>query len=998
MEQKRYKTDVFISYKHADLDMMVSNWLQKNIEHYRIPKDIQIKSGKKSISKVFRDVEDLSVGNDLGKEIENQLQNSEFLIVVCSPNAKKSEWVNREIRTFLKHHPSENILPIIIEGEPEEAFPEALLQLGEPFAADVRADDQKKVMAKLKNEYIRLMAPILYCSYDELVQRNRRYQYQRLLIISSIILVALSGFSGYAIYQNYRTNLALKNSQISESKYLASQAGELFASNDYVSAMELNLKALPSYKGERPIVPEALYNLTSALGLYQDHLYDPDMYPFKSNYKLLLPDTISEDFIVDKTGEYVIAYDRQKVYIYNTELNMIENVITFSYGDAISRVIYNQEENRVYVGAPKNLFCFDCVSGEQLWRVNTVEEIQQFLVNDHLNELVLVTDSAVNVVDLNGKVKERRFLNLPEGVIISDDKKSAAFSLDDNTILLMGETSNSQKIVYLYDIKNDVLSECCYLNSNEVVAGFFDASTYYLIHQEGDRYIDLILYRVGQSEPIWQTKMNEKMSLASAELMKMDDGNIGVIVGLGRTTFVFNYFTGEDAGAYEFNNDLAKVVVLNNQLLILQKNGEFKYVELDNNLNHVAHGVLRSVDNSNIDDIVYAAKGDYEQCFVRNGNAIYQYDTLIEDDPNYTFIDMPVDSMDASVLKPECYVVLKDNTVQYMIGENDVQFFDLPAECIPQTIIYSDEKEIDVLVLSQNSYDHFLYRYDLKSKSFTLENVQKYFNSFVFCMDDYWVYQIKNDDSLTLEITNLLDKSTKTNVIVEKINKGVYDSIYVEDGILYYLNEYNLQLTIYNIEKKQVMEVIDLSEWTRSAIFSLCNDLSVISVDAKRHIICVPDQEYVHVYEKNQKTPIYIPYKNDNMQDNVTLPHTYISSDRKCVYVFSQNEVMRYSFKDDSIQSITVDFYFTLEENQKMQFYEKSSYIDVLSGDNLLMLMDDELFGQVCWAKEIEAVDVDNNRIYVCSKDGLAYYKFYSFDEILQLGRKRIEGEIGTWY
>ena len=40
-EKQQYKFDVFISYRHADLDSAVAGYLQKSLEHYKIPREIQ---------------------------------------------------------------------------------------------------------------------------------------------------------------------------------------------------------------------------------------------------------------------------------------------------------------------------------------------------------------------------------------------------------------------------------------------------------------------------------------------------------------------------------------------------------------------------------------------------------------------------------------------------------------------------------------------------------------------------------------------------------------------------------------------------------------------------------------------------------------------------------------------------------------------------------------------------------------------------------------------
>ena len=71
-------------------------------------------------------------GGILSDELEKQLQSSEYLIVICSPHASRSEWVNKEIQVFIDEGRLGNIIPFIVEGLPhagsavEECFPQAL--------------------------------------------------------------------------------------------------------------------------------------------------------------------------------------------------------------------------------------------------------------------------------------------------------------------------------------------------------------------------------------------------------------------------------------------------------------------------------------------------------------------------------------------------------------------------------------------------------------------------------------------------------------------------------------------------------------------------------------------------------------------------------------------------------------------------------------------------------------------------------------------------------
>ena len=99
---KRYRA--FISYSHKDEKIAAK--LHRYIEQFRIPKKLDIKwdpvseNGPRRIFPVFRDKDELPSSADLGTQIETALRNSDFLVVVCSPDSAQSRWVNEEILTF----------------------------------------------------------------------------------------------------------------------------------------------------------------------------------------------------------------------------------------------------------------------------------------------------------------------------------------------------------------------------------------------------------------------------------------------------------------------------------------------------------------------------------------------------------------------------------------------------------------------------------------------------------------------------------------------------------------------------------------------------------------------------------------------------------------------------------------------------------------------------------------------------------------------------------
>ena len=135
--QHRYMA--FLSYCHRDEE--IADWLHESLEQFRVPPILvgqltEMGAVPKRLTPVFRDRHELVAASDLGEEIEEAIAGSRFLIVLCSPGAANSRWINEEIACFKRLHSDDRILAAIIDGEPfasdmpgreaEECFPPAL--------------------------------------------------------------------------------------------------------------------------------------------------------------------------------------------------------------------------------------------------------------------------------------------------------------------------------------------------------------------------------------------------------------------------------------------------------------------------------------------------------------------------------------------------------------------------------------------------------------------------------------------------------------------------------------------------------------------------------------------------------------------------------------------------------------------------------------------------------------------------------------------------------
>ena len=116
MEKDSIVYQAFVSYRHAEVDSAVARDVQRGLERFRIPPSMREELGIKRIAPVFRDKEELPVSSALGDDIAYTLEHSSSLVVVCSPRTKESQWVDREIRTFLQTHDRSCVFTVFATG------------------------------------------------------------------------------------------------------------------------------------------------------------------------------------------------------------------------------------------------------------------------------------------------------------------------------------------------------------------------------------------------------------------------------------------------------------------------------------------------------------------------------------------------------------------------------------------------------------------------------------------------------------------------------------------------------------------------------------------------------------------------------------------------------------------------------------------------------------------------------------------------------------------
>jgi WD40 repeat protein len=231
--------DAFVSYSQAvsgELAAALQAWLERFATPWYRPRSLR----------VFRDYTSLSASEDLWGTIEQALASSAHFILLASPEAAKSIWVNREVEWWRANRSSSDMYIVLTSGElrwddergdwdwerTTSLPPAARGMFGhEPLWVDlssvqtVRALDRSNPV--LLNSVAQLAAPLRGVDKDTLVGEHITY-YRRARRQRSGGVVALSILTVLAIVAAYtarvQANNATSQARIATSRVLAEAA------------------------------------------------------------------------------------------------------------------------------------------------------------------------------------------------------------------------------------------------------------------------------------------------------------------------------------------------------------------------------------------------------------------------------------------------------------------------------------------------------------------------------------------------------------------------------------------------------------------------------------------------------------------------------------------------------------------------------------------------------------------------------------------------------
>jgi TIR domain/PQQ-like domain len=224
--------DAFISYSRKDGEFAIR--LHKALANYVPPKGLALPNRRLD---VFRDAEDFT-GAEYYQSLDRHLNSSGKLIVLCSPAARGSQFVNDEIQRFARTKGAENIIALLVAGLPNNeataeqqaqmAFPDALCEaMKMPLAADYRGFDpnrSKVDRGPYEASWYTTLANIYDVSRAQIEQREKKRRARRRQITvavaaASIIVLAALSFIAWKQRQD-----AVRQQSVAAARLLTSQA------------------------------------------------------------------------------------------------------------------------------------------------------------------------------------------------------------------------------------------------------------------------------------------------------------------------------------------------------------------------------------------------------------------------------------------------------------------------------------------------------------------------------------------------------------------------------------------------------------------------------------------------------------------------------------------------------------------------------------------------------------------------------------------------------
>jgi tetratricopeptide (TPR) repeat protein len=219
-----FKYRAFLSYSHANTAIVRK--VHERLENFRIDREIvgrptPLGPVPPTLRPIFRDRDDFEAGSSLKDATLIALDEAAAFILLASPQAATSRYVNEEARLFKTRHPDRPLIPLIADGIPgdpqKECFPPVLRFVVSPEGtitdrpADVLAADLREQGDGFDLAIAKVVARLIGLAPDEVYRRaereRRRRNRFRGTVAAAFVLVAIAG--GAFFVQSHRQKTTL---------------------------------------------------------------------------------------------------------------------------------------------------------------------------------------------------------------------------------------------------------------------------------------------------------------------------------------------------------------------------------------------------------------------------------------------------------------------------------------------------------------------------------------------------------------------------------------------------------------------------------------------------------------------------------------------------------------------------------------------------------------------------------------------------------------------
>lgn len=453
----------FISYQRKD--EAIAKRLQHTLEFYKLPiavieKEPALKDG---VRPIFVDMTELGDEPFLKPAIENALEGSRFLIVICSPRSALSKWVNKEVEYFIQHERIRRIIPFIIEGSPNAK------------------EDNKKccppLLQKLINERELLGININEMGFDAAAVK----------VVSRMFRVKFSSMWNRYEKEKEEEQRKLKEQNdrllIAQSRFIAEKAIDI-ADEDSFLAQHLALTVLPNdlEKPDRPYTPEAERALRFA-----SRTMNAMLFPIGSNAK---------SAIYSKNGSYIASITQDGrdgcvcVFCVN-DRTLMQSFKTPNAG--IFCVAFSPDNNYIAAASIRSIFVWRISTGEVYCVLKSQTNngfINGIAFNPNGNRIVSVSSTGeIEFWKLSSKMLEKKLIAHDAPIY------SIAFSPDGSKFV----TGSRDKSIKMWDAKTGELIRRLIGHTGWVMQVSYNQDGNYILSASDDTTIRIWDSKTGES-------------------------------------------------------------------------------------------------------------------------------------------------------------------------------------------------------------------------------------------------------------------------------------------------------------------------------------------------------------------------------------------------------------------------------------------------------------------------------------------------------------------